>query len=175
MSKLLSFNLSLVFVFALWISTLTIFNNSSFVTSVVEIDEVSAQTATPSPTSTAEVQNIPTQEISGTILRIEGQTLSVDSEDGVRTVTVNDNVSINRNGTQATFSELEVNDDVEIVQTQTGELLSVAATSSEVGTATQLAIPLLLVGLAVIGAFLFLRRKMNAQHIKTDIGEVDTN
>lgn len=178
MTEFISKNTALIFVGTLWLLTLVSLNQHKFLSEAMLVDPVVAQTATPAPQTPAaenadsEIQNINAAEIEGTVLRIEGQTLAIETDDGVKTVTVADNVSLNRNGTAAAFSDLEVNDDVRVLQTEAGEVLSVTATSAEVETAEQFGIPLLLLGVLVIAAFMFFKKKMGEQHIKTEVGQV---
>lgn len=173
MSEFISRNAVTLFVGGLWLITLLSVNQTSFISSVLLVDPVAAQTELPSKNNTLqmEVQNTGSSEITGTILRIDNETISVETDEGVKTVILSSNVSLTRNGTSAVVSDLEISDEVTILQSDVGNVLSVTATEAEPENSMQFGIPLLLLGILVIGAFIFFRKKMGGQDDKPEVGE----
>lgn len=99
----------------------------------------------PSPNTTT--QEVESSRIAGQIIRVEDNTLTVNTRDGVKQINVPENIKITKNGTTAPLSDLETGDGVVITRTDGGEVLSVDTLS---GTALDISKWVLPVGLGVL-------------------------
>ncbi len=135
----------------------TIQENNSITTTVSPSPE-STVTATPTP----EAKDIKTQDYSGDITKIEGRTLTINTEAGVKQVNVSSNVQIKKNSLDSNFEELKVNDRVTYKVSDAGEVLSLSAASAELFDFGKYTIPaavLLVLALFFLYKFLKGRRK----------------
>jgi hypothetical protein len=105
--------------------------------------------------------------VSGEVLRIQGNTLTIETPDGIREVTVPENILLRRNTMEANISDIQPGDDVTINQSANGELLSVNATAGEVVDWSRWLIPITAGAIAVAGLAWWASKRANKPHIKT--------
>lgn len=140
-------------------------------------------TMTPSPSITltgtiiqtptvTEVVSINKTEFSGEITKIDGRRLTVDTSEGVKEVTVPQNVQVKKNSLDSNFDELKVNDKVAVAQSESGEVLALSATSAEIFDFGKMALPIAIGLLLLIGLFYVLFRSRSDGHIKTTTEKV---
>lgn len=115
----------------------------------------------------AQVNEVETQETDGTLLKREGKSLFIETNDGTKQVTAPENINVTRNGSSVPLEEMEAGDEVEFKTDATGNLLEISSTSSTImglsrGTVMALG-GILLIG--IVGYFLF--RGSQKAHIKT--------
>lgn len=115
---------------------------------------------------TPELTPVNTRQVEGTLNRIEGSTLFIQSDDNVQQVNVPSGITITRNGSTVGLNELAVNDRV-VVTTADNSVIRVEATSEALieGASTALMVSLGLIALSIIGFMLW--RKSTQSHIKS--------
>lgn len=114
-----------------------------------------------------EVRTIETREMEGEVLRITGSTLVMKTGDETRELIVGSGVAVERNGIGASLSDVQPGDTVTVLESQSGEVLSVNATTRAYADWTKWLIPLLLVA-GIIGIVVFMAVKSAGKsHIKT--------
>jgi hypothetical protein len=119
----------------------------------------------------AQVQNVSTEKISGKILKREGNTLTVQTNDGVKEVTIPDNVSVTRNTSASKIDALQVGEQVNVVSQSDGQVLSVDSSSNilmGLGAGTLATIAIAILALAALAFSTW--KKTKEGHIKTSVG-----
>jgi hypothetical protein len=114
---------------------------------------------------------IATREVAGTVLRKDSSVLSIQTNNGVRELSIPDNIKITRNYMSSTISEIQPNDKVKVQVADSGQILSVDVTSGSLVEKTSMLVPLLIGAALAAGAVLLLVKKRDEQHIKTKIVE----
>jgi len=117
-----------------------------------------------------EVRTVQSSQIEGEVVRKDNNALIIQTNEGVRSLAVPSNVSINRNTMQSSLGEIQPGDKVTISQSNTGEILSIDATASQVFDFGKYAVPLLLAGLIAGFIIWTLMRKAQQSHIRTTVG-----
>jgi multidrug efflux pump subunit AcrA (membrane-fusion protein) len=149
-------------------------------TTAITISPLITEAATPSPSPdtsptvvvTQEVQNVNTKEYNGTVTRIEGRTLTVDTNDGVKSINVPENVQIRKNGNEAQLEDIKVNDKISFAQSDNGDVISISATSGEVFDFAKYAIPIGVTALILLGLLYYLFKKSSRGRIRTSTEQV---
>lgn len=113
-------------------------------------------------------QALETREISGEVLQLQNQTLTIKTDDGVSQIPINDNITISRDARDAQVQDLEPGDNVTITQTITGQVLGVESTSQTSQDVMQTALPLIGLVLLIGALALYAYKKANKGFIKTN-------
>lgn len=124
------------------------------------------------PTYTVQVTSVDKKEYSGEITKIENRTLTVNTSDGTKQINIPANIQIKKDGADSTFDSIKVNDKVTFAQSNSGELLSVSITSSEVSNVEKIALPVAIALILILGTIFYLIRKNRRGNIKTSTEQV---
>lgn len=124
--------------------------------------------------SASSVKDVQTQKISGEVLTKNNSTrkLTVQTDNGVKEVSVKPNTVINKNGFGSTFNDIKPNDQVTFLQSTGGEVLSMSVTASQIQDASKWALPAGLLALIGLVMLFSLNRQVNQNHFKTSISSV---
>ena len=76
------------------------------------------------------VQEVQTNRLTGQIVKVEDSSLTVNTTEGVKEVTVPNNINISKNGNAVSKTELKPGDGVIITQSSNGEILSIDSLSA---------------------------------------------
>ena len=142
-------------------SAQVIFSTNSF-SSNSSTSSVSSNTITNSSTQ------ISTQNLTGEIQSIQGNVLIVSSDGKNSSFTIPDNIKITRNSISAKISELQPRDQVTVVQTVDGKIISVdSIAAGQVSDFSKFVIPVLIILLLLVGLGLYFWNQNNKGKIKT--------
>lgn len=111
---------------------------------------------------------ISTQNLTGEIQSVQDKVLVLNSNGKNTSFSIPDNIKIIRNSVSAKISDLKPRDQVTIVQTMDGKIISVdSIASGEVSDFSKFAIPLLIILLLLIGLGLYFWNQNKKGKIKT--------
>jgi hypothetical protein len=128
---------------------------------------IEAQTTPTANMSPADVRTIQAQEITGEVMALDNDSLTVDTNQGPLEISIPGTVAVKRNAMQAALSDIQTGDDVTITLSEDGQALAIEATAGEVRDWSNRLIPLLTGALLVLGLMWWFMRKANKSHIKT--------
>ncbi|MFW5720341.1 MAG: hypothetical protein ACOCXT_04920 [Candidatus Dojkabacteria bacterium] len=109
----------------------------------------------------ARVEDVPSQRLSGTVVRIEGRTLYVDTPGGLKRVLVPEDFVIVEEEEEVSFSEIEVDDRVSFTRTEDGELVTMQVETDNFFDNEVLAflvLTLILLTIGAAGAYFYMKR-----------------
>jgi hypothetical protein len=109
----------------------------------------------------ARVEDVPSQRLSGTVVRIEGRTLYVDTPAGLKRVLVPEDFVIVEEEEDVSFSEIEVDDRVSFTRTEDGELVTMQVETENFFDNEVLAflvLTLILLTIGATGAYFYMKR-----------------
>ncbi len=116
----------------------------------------------------AQVNNVETSEISGTVIKVEDYYLTIkDNNDEIKQIEVPGNIRVTRDGQDSRREDIKIDDEVTILTTSDNDLIEVQVTSSTVKDISENLIPIILVTLLVLGLLYWLYRKSNKGQIIT--------
>ena len=122
----------------------------------------------PSPSSDT-VTTVETTEFSGELVKIDGNTLSIQVDDEIKVVNVSIGTSVKRNTANVTLSELKPGDKLTVQQTSDSQVVSVEGVDGGIFDTSKWLIPLLvLIAMAGVVGWM-LMKKENKSHIKTTV------
>jgi hypothetical protein len=112
-------------------------------------------------------QQLETTQISGEVMKIENDTITIQSDNGMQQMQISNNINITRNGMGAQVQDLKPGDNITVTQTTAGVVLGVESTSQTVEDIMQMAIPIIigLILLAIVATIAY--KKSNKGFIKT--------
>lgn len=123
-----------------------------------------------SPTRT-DTKNIQASKIYGEVLKVEGKTITINTNSSVKKITVPEGIKVTKNTGQANSNEINPRDMV-TVTTSNGEVLSIEATSSQLIDTGKMLIPIVIGAIILLGLLFYWWRKSQQGHIKTDIKNI---
>ncbi len=136
---------------------------------LLESFPVHAQNDIP-PTKT-DTKNVQATKIDGEVLKVQGKTITINTNNGVKKITVPEGIKITKNSGQATANEINPRDMV-TVTTNNGEVLSIDATSGQLIDTGKMLIPIVIGAILLLGLLYYLWRKSQQGHIKTDVKNI---
>lgn len=131
------------------------------------IDILHAQTPTDS------IRDISTNQITGQVLRVEENRLTLQTTEETKEVTVPEGVRVTKNSDSVNLSDIEPNDLVMVTQNNNGEVLAVDAVSGAVIDFGKWVIPGLVGGLILLLLIIWLIRRSGKQYFKTTVTKVE--
>lgn len=129
-------------------------------------DEKAYAQVSPSPIF-SQSRDIQTTQITGEVLRREGNVLTVKTESGTKEITIPAGIKIKRNTLDAKITDIQPNDKVIITQTTGGTVLTIDVAAGNVFDFAKWGIPLLIIGIIAIFIIWRLFKSANKSHIKT--------
>ena len=104
-------------------------------------------------------------------IKVQGKTITINTNNGVKKITVPEGIKITKNSGQATANEINPRDMV-TVTTNNGEVLSIDATSGQLIDTGKMLIPIVIGAILLLGLLYYLWRKSQQGHIKTDVKNI---
>lgn len=119
------------------------------------------------PNST--IKSVETSQISGKVTSINDRSLVIQTNDGVKEISVSENVNVTQAGMSSKISDLSPNDQVTLTVSKNGQVLVIESIPGEIIDWMKLIIPALLIGL-ILAIWLFSAvRNREKGNIKTSI------
>lgn len=150
---------------------------ATFMFCVLFSPSVIAQSATPANTSTpsatrqadmpSEIRNVETREVKGQIIKVEGNRATLQSNNETMEIAIPESIAITRNAQNADRNDLKPGDQITLIQTPQGDVLSIEATEEGFIDWKTLTLPLIIGGLLLAGLLYSLLKGANRSHIKT--------
>ncbi len=110
-----------------------------------------------------------TQTIEGKVTRIDGEMLTIDTNEGIKQLMLPGNVGISRNGAGIAANEIQLNDRITIESDSMGNVLQADVTSGGIFDSMRWVIPTIGAVLVGLVAFSLVRSRANKQYFKTSI------
>jgi hypothetical protein len=121
-----------------------------------------------STSSSLETVKVNTVVDKGRLLRVEDNKITVETEkNGTLEIQPNSSIRVTRSGSVVKLSELQVNDQVSVTRTDSGEVLSIDATPGTLADISRLIVPALIVIAILIVLIAWFLSRRNKGHIKT--------
>lgn len=119
------------------------------------------------PVSSPGIQEVESSRIAGQVVKVQGETATINTRDGIKQVNIPSDVSVTKNGNNIRPSDLQPGDGIVVTRTGQGEVLSVDAISGNVLDWTKWVFPVG-VGILIIGLIAFLAwQRMRRDYIRT--------
>ncbi len=118
---------------------------------------------------TLAVENIPNNTTSGTVLRREDKTLTVETDNGVKDYNIPDDIKITKNQSESSLNDITQNDRVTITTGNNGNILSVDAVNNKTIDWKSTYLPYAALILIALGLILALWTRKQKGIIKTKI------
>lgn len=112
------------------------------------------------------VRELQTITFSGRVIKLNNNIITVQSGNIVKEITVPQRVRVMRNNIETAVTDVRLNDQLQVTQTPSGEVLSLTAFSSDVLLASRLVLPLGILGVLTVLGIVLARMKVHKQLMK---------
>lgn len=118
---------------------------------------------------TLAAENVTSNTTEGTVLRTTDNTLTIQTDEGIKDYSIPENIKITKNQFDSDLNNINPNDRIIITTGNNGEILAVDAVSSQIANIENMALPILALLLIGIGLLLTFLQKKQKGIIKTKI------
>jgi hypothetical protein len=115
---------------------------------------------------------VQTDTVSGTVLKMGNNRITVQTDNATKEYTFPGNIKITRNGTISNKDSIKPNDRITLTVSQKGEVLAADTTAGETVQNFKFALPMVLLGLLALGIIGLAFRKSQEGHIKTTTAHI---